>query len=1081
MRFFLLKYNEQVWQRPLRSLVVVLFFILGGINHAFAQQAISGTVKDSNGLPLISATIKVKGTNVATVADKNGAFTINLPAGKTVLAVTYVGYEQLEVNTASPNFSSAIVLKESASLNEVVVVGYTKEKRTSITGSVAIVNVDEIKTLPSGNAIQALQGQASGVTIVGNGMPGGGSSINIRGINSFGDNNPLYIIDGVQGNLQHINMNDIESVQVLKDAGSAAVYGVRGSNGVVVITTKKGKSGKVAFNYDAYYGVTEPIGGNPYHVLNTPQLAQLEWEADRNSKQVGANGNPVSAQYGNGLQPVIPDYILPSGAFEGDPRVNPALYNIADYVNSQGTAPLYQIVRANKTGTDWFHAVFKPALNESHTFSASSGSDKSTSYFSLSYLNEQGTLIDTYLKRYGLRANNTFNLTKGVRVGENAYMTYVDNPQISNNSAGNPIFQTFLSQPIIPVYDIMGNYAGTAGSELGNSGNPVAQQERTRNNKSYAWNINGNVWGEVDFLKHFTARTSFGGTYTNGFNQSFFPIVYESNQNTKHNSLTQASFYSTDWTWTNSLSYSNIFNKVHSVKVFVASEAVSDYGTTLGGTRIDYPFTDPSYLTLNTGNATGQTNFGYVLTNQTLYSLIAKADYAYNDKYLISGTIRRDESSLFGTNNRTGVFPSVSAGWRIGKEAFMSSISWVNDLKLRGSYGVLGNKNNVGPNNAFTLFSSTPGNGAGSVGSSYDINGTGNSAVAGFYPSQLGNINTGWEKDKISNIGVDATLFHSKLDITIELYKKKISGLLYPDQAPVYVTGAASVPEINIGDIENKGIDISATYHLNLNQFKFNIGGTFTSYDNKVVSIPGAAGYFDRGVTLGGSFFRNQVGHPIDEIYGYQIVGLYKDAADVTNSPTQTDGAPGRFKYKDVDGDGKITPSDRTFLGNPNPKFTYGLNLNGSYKNFDIGLVFYGSYGNKVVNFTKYYTDFYGNFPNNKSINALYNSWTSTNLNATTPVAENVFTTSNGAAPSSYYVESGSFLKLRSAILGYTGTSAFFNKAGITKFRVYVQAANLFTITKYTGLDPEVAGGLDYGGNYPNNQRGFLVGANLTF
>jgi len=1080
MKFFLHKYNTQIWQRPSRSLVVVLFFLLGGINQAFAQQAISGTVKDLNGLPLISATIKVKGTNVATVSDKNGAFTISLPAGKTVLTVTYVGYEQLEVNTASPGFSSALVLKESAALSEVVVVGYTKEKRTSITGSVAIVDVNEMKTLPSGNAIQALQGQASGVTIVGTGMPGGGASINIRGINSFGDNNPLYIIDGVEGNLQHIDMNDIESVQVLKDAGSAAVYGVRGSNGVIVITTKKGKAGKVVFNYDGYYGVTEPLSGNPFHVLNTPQLAQLEWEADINSKQVGANGNPVSAQYGNGPQPVIPDYILPAGAFEGDPRVNPALYNISDYINSQGTAPLYQIVRANKTGTDWFHAVFKPALNESHTFSASSGTEKSTSYFSLNYLNEQGTLIDTYLKRYGLRANNTFNPAKGLRAGENAYMTYVDNPQIYNNS-GNAIFQTMLSQPIIPIYDIMGNYAGTAGSELGNSGNPVAQQERTRNNKSYAWTINGNVWGEVDFLKHFTARTSFGGTYTNGFNQSFSPIVYESDQNTKHNSLSQSSFYTSNWTWTNSLQYANLFNKVHSVKVFVASEAISDYGTTLGGSRIDYAFTDPSYLTLSTGDATGQTNYGYVLDNQTLYSLIAKADYAFNDKYLISGTVRRDQSSLFGSNNRTGIFPSVSAGWRIGREAFMRDVSWVDDLKLRGSYGVLGNKNNVGPNNAFTLFSSTPGNGAGSVGSSYDINGTGNSAVAGFYPSQLGNINTGWEKDKISNIGLDAILFHSKLDVTIELYKKQISGLLYPDQAPIYVTGAASVPAINIGNIENKGVDVSATYHLNLNQFKFNIGGTFTSYDDKVVSIPGTAGYFDRGYTLGGPFFRNQIGHPIDEIYGYQIVGLYRDAADVASSPTATDAAPGRFKYKDVNGDGKIDPADRTFLGNPSPKFTYGVNLSGSYRSFDLGLVFYGSYGNKVVNFTKYYTDFYGNFPNNKSINALYNPWTPSNLNAKTPVAENVFTTSNGAAPSSYYVEDGSFLKLRSAILGYTGNSSFFNKAGISKFRVYVQATNLFTVTKYTGLDPEVAGGLDSGGNYPNNQRGFLVGANLTF
>lgn len=1060
---------------------MAVFCLLSGMHYAFAQQNISGTVKDQNGLALSGATIRVKGATIGAVTDSNGAFSISLPAGKTVLVVSYIGYETQEVNTAVSDFSSSISLKSSSILNEVIVTGYTTEKRSSITGSVAIVNVSEMKDIPSGNAIQTLQGQASGVTIVGTGMPGGGASINIRGINSFGDNNPLYIIDGVQGNLQQINTNDIESVQVLKDAGAASVYGVRGSNGVIIITTKKGKQGKVSFDYDAYYGVTKPAGGNPFHMLNTPQLAQLEWIADKNSRQVGANGNPVSAQYGNGANPVIPDFILPSGAFEGDPRVNPSLYNINDYINSNGSAPLYQIVRANKTGTDWFHAVFKPALNESHTFSASSGSDKSTTYFSVSYLNEQGTLINTYLKRYGVRMNNSFHLNKNVRVGENAYLNYVENPQIANNSAGNAIWGSFLTQPIIPIYDIMGNYAGTAGAELGNSSNPVAQQRRTANNKSYAWTITGNMWGEVDILKHFTFRTSFGGTYQNGFNQSFSPVVYEEAQNTKNNSFSQSNFYNSDWTWTNSLTYSNTFKKVHSLRIFIASEAVSDYGTTSGGSRIDYPFTSPSYLTLNTGNATGQTNYGFVTNNQGLFSLIAKADYAFDDKYLLSATVRRDESSLFGVNDRAGVFPAVSAGWRVSRESFMKNISWIDDLKIRGSYGVLGNKNNVGVNNAFTLFSSTPGNGAGSVGSSYDINGTGNSAVAGFYPSQLGNTRTHWERDLLSNIGLDATLFHGKLDLTVELYRKKISGLLYTDQAPIYITGAATVPQINIGDIQNQGLDLSATYHLKWNDFKVNLGGTFTTYSNKIVSIPGQAGYFDTGGTLGGTFFRNKIGSPINEIFGYKIIGLFRDATDVTSSPTQTDGAPGRFKYADVNRDGKIDPSDRTFLGNTNPKFTYGFNLNSSYKSFDIGLIFYGSFGNKVVNFQKYYTDFYGNFPNNKSINALYHSWTPQNLNATTPIAENVFTTSNGAAPSSYYVESGSFLKLKSTVIGYTGKSAILSKLGIHKFRVYVQGTNLFTITKYTGLDPEVSGGLDYGGNYPNNQRGFLVGANLTF
>ena len=1071
---------------------LLLFIQAAFVPRSFAQETegartvLRGTVQNSKGQPLQNVSVLIKGKGAGTQTDRKGAFRLEVQPDD-VLEFSIVGYVTQE-QPVSGKPALQVMLQESAgNLDQIVVTGYSSQRRKDITGSVSVVDVDDMKTIPTGNANQMLQGQASGVDVIGSGQPGGYVQVQIRGINSFGDNDPLVIIDGVPASLQDISANDIASVQVLKDAGAASVYGVRGSNGVIVVTTKKGKSGRSILTYDGFYGTQRPLGGNPFHLLNTPQLANLEWEADINSGQVGSNGYPVSAQYGNGPTPVIPDYILPAGAMAGDPSVNPDLYNISNYLNSNGTAPLYQIVEANKTGTDWFHALFRPAPMQSHTISASGGSENATYFFSMNYYDQQGTVIATHLKRYAVRANTSLTIKRHVRVGENAYLYYKDNPQISNNTSNNPISEIYQSQPIIPVYDIMGNFAGTAGQELGNSSNPVATQVRSENNKAYTWDMVGNVWGEVDIIKHLMARTSFGGTMENGYNLTFYPQTYESDQNAKINSLTQSSYYTTNWTWTNSLTYNNTFAGAHSIKAFVATEAISDYGNTIGGTRLGLPFTNPSYLVLNSGDAANQSNYGYVTANQTLYSLIGRVDYGYKDKYLAAFTLRRDQSSVFGSNKQTGFFPAASAGWRMTQEKFLRNVRWLDELKLRGSYGVLGNQNNVPSTNAYTLFTSNAGNGIAASGTSYyDINGTGNSSVQGFYPLQFGNPNTGWEKDIISNIGADAVAFHHHLDLTVEYYRKKISGLLFQDQAPEYALGGAIAPSVNIGDIQNTGVDVSATYHARVGAVQLNLGTNITTYKSLVVSIPGTAGYFDGGETLGGFFSQNQVGHPVGEFYGYKVIGLFKSAADVAASPTQTDAAAGRFKYADVNKDGTIDDNDRTFIGNPNPKFTYGFNLSASWNNFDIVAVLYGSYGNDLVNETRYYTDFVGNFPINKSKDAYFDSWTPQHLNAKVPVAENSFNFSNGAVPSSYYLESGSFLRCKSLVLGYTVSPKFLSKIGVDHFRIYAQGTNLFTVTKYTGLDPEIGGaatgfGIDYGANYPNNQKTYILGVNVSF
>jgi TonB-linked SusC/RagA family outer membrane protein len=1066
------------------------FKLLAGLNTAFllflslslfAQTSITGRVlSNTDKQPIVGATVQVKGGKSATLTGSDGSFTITSSQKVSSLVITIVGYEPLTVAVKGNSIGDVMLSTSTTALNDVVVTGYTTQKKKDLTGAVDIVNVKDMKAIQAGSPEQMLQGQASGVTVITSGAPGGPTNVFIRGVTSFGNTDPLYIIDGIQLSFHDINANDIESVQILKDA-SASIFGVRGSNGVVIITTKRGKSvGKPTLTFDGYAGTQIPLSGNPFHLLNPQELANGLWQADIQSGQVDTlTGFPSSQQYGKGATPVLPDYIAPSGAKAGSPEVDPAKYNV-DY----NKGPIYQITAANKTGTDWFHELFKPAPIQSYNIGMSGGSDKSTYFFSMGYFNQQGTLIDTYLKRYMARMNTTFALTKGIRVGENFYAFYLNNPQIGYFGE-NVINYDYREQSIIPVHDSQGNWAGTNGSELGNSLNPVAVQERSANNRGNQWQIMGNAWGEVDFLKHFTFRTTIGGNVVNNYSWQYTYHSYENAENNGSNGFQENANYNSYWDWINTLTYSNTFGKSN-VKVFVGTEALDSYGRGIQGNRINYFSDNQNLWTLTNGDPKGQTN-GSGAGAGSLYSLFAQGIYSYNDRYLFTATIRRDGASVFGANQQYGYFPAFSAGWILTQEDFLSSATWLNFLKLRGSWGKLGSYANVNPTNQFTLYQ------AGAGTSYYDIAGTGNSTVLGFHAAQYGSPNTGWEEDVITNIGMDAVLIKNKIEFTIEWYQKQINGLLFQDNAgatsgafPSTEGNGAQAPAVNIGDVQNNGIDMSLTYHTTLSPVsKLNITGIFTTYTSKVVSIPNAGGYFTTGGSRIGNFVRNQEGHPIGAFYGYDVIGYFADAADVTKSPAQQDAAPGRFKFADVNGDNKIDENDRTFFGNPNPKFTYGINTNGNYKDFDFTILFYGSYGNEVINYTRYWTDMWATFQGAKSYNLLYNSWTPSNLNPKAPILENKATFSTTNNPNSWYKENGSFFKMRSLIIGYTIPSSSLKSVGIDRLRIYVQGSNLFTITNYTGLDPEIGGnssafGIDYG-SYPGNQKSYSVGLNVTF
>jgi len=1030
--------------------------------NAFAQTTVTGTVKDERGDVLSGVNVTLKGTTTSIVTNDEGNYSISTPDLQGTLVFSYIGFEIEEIALNGRNLLHVNLKNSVQALENIIVTGYSSQRKKDITGSVAVVDMKALKAVPSGSAMQALQGQASGVNVISSGVPGAASKVLIRGVSSFGNTQPLVIVDGIQADLNNISSDDIESMQVLKDAGAAAIYGVRGSNGVIIVTTKKGKAGTPVISYDAYYGLQLPESGDPLNQLNSRDFARLTKVAF-----------PNTTLFANGL----PDYVYagPMGAgigMAGDPAVDPSKYNL-DLANSANN---YLIQQVNKEGTDWYGAMFRRAPMTNHSLSVSGGTDKSNYLFSLGYLNQQGSVVQTYLKRYSARINTSFKLRDNIRIGENVNIFYKQNPGFSNQGQFAPMANLYKMMPITPVYDIMGNYGGTfAGPELGSDGNPVATQYRKVNDRSNNWNVVGNVYGEIDFLKNFTARMSFGGTIDNSYNQSFNFTAYNDKQGYNNpNSYQEGASYNGTSVWTNTLVYKNVFNK-HNLNALIGSEAIRNYGRGVGGGAQNYFSTDFDYLILNNGTS-NVTNYSNAYVN-TLFSLFTRIDYSYDDKYMLGLTVRRDGSSMFGSEKRYGVFPSVSAGWRVTGENFMKNITWLNDLKIRGSYGVLGSNSNINPANGFTLF------GGGFSNAYYDISGSSNSIKQGFFQTTNGNAQTGWERNIISNIGLDATIL-SNINLSVEYYKKSIDGLLFSLPLPATAGGAAA-PTVNIGDIQNQGFDISIGYSGRVNDnLQFLINSNLTTYSNMVVDIP-EPGYFDTGNQQQlGNMIRNKEGHEVSSFFGYEVEGLFKDDAEVSAAPTQTGAAPGRFRYHDVDRNGVINADDRTFIGSPNPDFTYGLNLGVNYKGFDFSTIFYGSQGNEIINALKVNTHFFGTYVGGKSKDLL-NAWTPENTNTNIPKVESANNFSTSGVLNSFFVEDGSYLRLRSLILGYTVNPTVLKKFGMNRLRVYVQAANLFTATNYSGLDPEIGGsssgfGIDYG-NYPNNQKNFLFGLNIVF
>jgi len=1045
------------------------YFILLGFmflsNILLAQTTtITGVVTDSSGTPLPGVSVIIEGTTKGVDTDFDGNFTIEATKGD-ILKFSYVGMSPVSFKIANSNTIN-IVLKENASqLDEIVVTGYTKQNTRNITGSVTVVKMkDLVKTSPV-SVEQSLQGQASGVSIGSQGGPGGNAMVRIRGFATINNNDPLYVIDGnpTKSGLNQLNPNDIESIQVLKDAASASIYGVGASNGVIIITTKSGKyNSATKMTFSATTG-TDFVSNSDFPKSITPQeLANTIWKRFEND-----GAAPSHPQYGTGATPVLPNYLTPTGANTADESTYDAFTN--------------KITKANKAGTNWFDEYFNPALVQNYSLGLSGGSDKSKFNVGVGALKQEGVTLESYFDRLSLSLSSEFKVRQNLRFGETLNLTYSESVNNTGSQfTGGDISFIYRADPILPVYDIAGNYAGTQSSGLGNGVNSVANAIRSKDNVGRRLRALTSFYGELDITKDLTFKSNIGFDYTAFHSSAFNFLNPEISEPSAVNSLNESTFYSTRTTWFNTLNYRKTFGD-HKIDALIGTESQNYSFKQFGASRSVFFTNNIDYRYLSRGTGT-QTNFGFG-DKTALFSIFGKLNYNYKDTYLASVVFRRDGSSKFGEDNRYANFPAYSLAWRVSNEEFMNDVSFINDLKIKAGYGEYGNES-IGSGRTANLY------GNNETQSSYAISGSNSTVEAGYYLQSLGNPNIKWETSTNLNVGIDGTLFDSKLNFGFEYYISKTKDMLLQLTSIPTLNGTASPPFGNIGEMENKGFDFSVGYNGAIGEeLKFTASANISAYKNEITRLNDDPDYFIQGNAARETFpARSQEGHSLSEFHGFVIDGIIQNQTELDASADFSGKAIGTFKYRDINSDGVIDDQDRTYIGNPHPDFTYGANLGLEYKNFDLSVLFQGSQGNDVYNFTKFFTDF-NSFPGGKSYRYL-NSWSPTNTDSALPQLTNS-PAQHYSSASSYYVEDGSYLRLKNIQLGYNVSEQLTNKLGLESLRVFVQAKNLITWTKYSGLDPEInlqnygGGGstnLDIGidrGAYPVS-KSVLLGINLT-
>ncbi len=1015
--------------------------VLSNITYLI-EKTISGKITDENNEPLPGVNVVVKNTTIGTVTDVEGNYRLNVSDDVTTLVISSVGYMTEEVNINGRSVINLQLMPDIKALSEVVVVGYGVQKRSDLTGAVSSVKAEDVESLPVRSISEALQGRAAGVQVTRtDGSPGGGSDIVIRGVGSIGGMAPLYIVDGVRtgrtGN--NFNLQDVESIEVLKDASAAAIYGAQAAGGVILVTTKRGANqDKMSVNFNAYYGIREPR--NLYPLLNSP------------------------------------DYIVAKEAFG---------------VNTSGWDDPSQL-----PNTDWVDELYTNGQEQSYSISLSGSSDKANYYLSANYQREDGTKIDNWFERYGIRSNADYSINKRLKIGETLYAW---------KSGTNPV-QTatypFRSAPVVAVYDETNPYGGWAKTGSFFTGPNLVGNEYIHHRKSDTYALEGNVYIDWEIIDGLNFRSTFGASIyairnyhfreAHDFGVIVNPVAYLNREEQIQRNLTGHYV----------LTYDKSIG-LHDFKVMAGYESYkqdlsSVYGEAQGFQVITYN------LGLSTEPSSNRTSGGE-FPQTRLLSQFGRVNYTYANKYLLTANIRRDGSDRFGPTNKWGVFPSFSVGWRLTEEAFMQDLSFISNLKLRGSYGILGSTSSIPQ---FTYQASYGGAGGTNIHGLPD----GSRAKGYALTAQLANQDIRWEEVKQTDIGVDIGLFGDRLNITVDWYSRQTEDMIYQVPVPLTAGFAGSSVYTNIGQMSNKGFEFAADFRGKNGDFSYSIGANAAFNKNLVETLDGtnnnpindgAAGDY-----LESTVARTEAGQPMSQFYGYIVDGIFQTDPEVEALNQQAQEAAGStsvyyqnqatgagdLRFRDVNGDGHITIDDKTFIGNPWPKMTYGINLNLGWKNFDLVALFQGVQGVDAFNGNKYYTQYFvGDYNTTSDIfnTSFFNGGELTDLPRVgfTDDSGNYVRDPNAnyTRISSYYVEDGSFLKLRNLQIGYTLPSSVGSNIGLSNLRIYLQGQNLITLTNYSGLDPEILGrngttarGLDTIYSYPRT-RLFSIGLDVSF
>ncbi len=1011
----------------MKKIIGVISLILW-CGSLFAQEiTVSGTVTTSDGNTLPGVTIVIKeNPTKGTVTDGNGKYTISVLPNQT-LEFSFVGMETQDVPVEGRAQIDVVMQETTQLIEELIVVGYGVQKKSLVSSSVSKVSSDDIERASPTRIEQALQGRTAGVQVIANsGQPGESFTVRIRGIGTNGTSDPLYLVDGMPvGGIDYLNPNDIQSVEILKDASASAIYGARGANGVVLITTKQGQKGKLTVNYD--YSMGYQNAWRKVSVLDANEFAII-----------------MNESYANDNRPI-------------------PFPNMAD-IDTLGT------------GTDWQDEIFyKNAPTYNHQFSVSGGNETSTFLASLSYTYQDGIVAKgkSNYERYTYRLNSTHTIGKFSMGNNLAYTNKITRGIDPNAEFRGPLSMAVNMDPLTPVKNPDGTW-GVSSYATQEVVNPIAYLSTL--NLNYNENkLVGNVWGELEIIKGLKAKTSFSIDYANGSNRTFVPVYHLSDiisTTTSEASGTVNKWFT--WQSENTLIYSNTLGE-HSFAAMVGMTANKYQHEYIGGKKNDLLFDDFEHAWINNGTDEESYRSWGGADEHALLSYFGRVNYDFAGKYVFEGVLRADGSSNFGTNNRFGYFPAFSAGWIMSKENFMEGFTPLSFLKLRFGWGKNGNEA-IGAFRYTSLIGS---------GSKYTF-GTDEVIAVGSNPVGISNPDLKWETSEQTNIGVDARFFSDKLSVTLDLYNKKTEDLLVVAPIPSYIGNAA--PTVNGGSVSNKGIELELGYKTIINGIGINANLSGAYNKNEVLSINNSEGkIYGAGLAVGMyNICIMETGYPIAYFWGYKTAGVFQNEQQIQNyissdsTVIQPNAQPGDLIWVDMNDDGTIDDKDRTKIGNPYPDVTVGLNLGLTYKDFDFNMFLYGAFGQDIFNGTRRY-----DLPMSNWNASVLDRWIGEGTSNSHPRVTINDPNQNYFKVSDFYVEDGSFLRLKNITLGYTLPEKYSQKVKISKLRIYASAINLFTFTNYSGFDPEIGakGALDVGIDrniYPQ-PRTFLFGVNLSF